>query len=66
MNLKRLARRRIRDEFAVVPSSSLIKRLVGNLSESRDIIDRYFPKSQTAGEFISALDEMQYYFEEYK
>ena len=66
MNIKRLMKRRIKDEWAVAPSSSLIKRLVGNISESRDIIDRYFPKSQTAGEFISLLDEMQDYFETYK
>ena len=66
MNLKRLARRRVKDEFAVAPSLSLISRLVRNISESREIIDRYFPKSQTAGEFISALDEMQDYFESYK
>ena len=66
MNLKRLKRRRVKDDWAVNPSSSLIKRLVGNLSESRNIIDRYFPKSQMAGEFISALDEMQDYFESYK
>jgi len=66
MNLKRLTRRRIKDEWAVNPSSLLIKRLLGNISESRDIIERYFPKSQTQGEFISALDEMQYYFEGYK
>lgn len=66
MNLKRLKQNKIKDEWAVVPSSSLIKRLVGNLSESREIIDRYFPKSQTAGEFISLLDEMQDFFESYK
>jgi hypothetical protein len=66
MNFKKAIKRRIKDEWAVTPSSSLIKRLVGNLSESRSIIDRYFPKSQTAGEFISALDEMQDYFEGYK
>ena len=66
MNLKRLKRKRIKDDWAVNPSSSLIKRLIGNLLESRNIIDRYFPKSQTAGEFISMLDEMQDYFESYK
>lgn len=59
-------KRRIKDEWAVAPSFSLITRLVKNISESRDIIDRYFPKNQTAGEFISALDEMQDYFESYK
>jgi len=66
MNLKRLTRKRIIDEFAVTPSSSLIKRLIGNISESRNIIERYFPKSQTQGEYISMLDEMQDYFESYK
>jgi len=58
--------RRIKDEWAANPSSLLIKRLIGNISESRNIIDRYFPKNQTAGEFISLLDEMQDYFESYR
>jgi hypothetical protein len=65
MNFKKAMRRKIKDEWAVAPSSSLVKRLVRGLDESTNIIERYFPKNQTEREFVSALKDMVEYFNKY-
>ena len=66
MNFKKAIRRKVKDEWAVAPSSSLVKRLVGDLNESHGIIERYFPNNATEREYISVLKEMVNYFNEYK
>lgn len=66
MNFKRAIRKRkVKDDWAVAPSSSLVKRLVGDLNESHGIIERYFPNNATEREYISVLKEMVDYFKSY-
>lgn len=66
MNFKKLVKRKIKDEWTVAPSASLIKRLVNDLNESHGIIERYFPNNATERGYIGALKEMVEYFNDYK
>lgn len=66
MNFKRAMKRKIKDEWSVAPSASLIKRLVGDLNESHGIIERYFPNNETEREFMGVLKQMVKYFNDYK
>lgn len=67
MNIKRLTRKkRVKDDWAVAPSSSLIKRLVSNLENSHDIIKRYFPNNTVENEYLNDLESMLDYFNDYK
>ena len=67
MNIKRLTRKkRVKDDWAVVPSSSLIKRLVSSLENSHDIIKRYFPNNAVENGYLTDLEDMLNYFSDYK
>lgn len=66
MNFKRAMKRKVKDDWAVAPSASLIKRLVGDLNESHGIIERYFPNNETEREYVGVLKEMVEYFNDYK
>ncbi len=66
MNIKKAMKRKIKDEWTVAPSSSLIKRLIGDLNESHGIIERYFPNNATEREYIGILKKMVEYFNDYK
>ena len=65
MNFKRAMKRRVKEEWTVAPSASLIKRLVGDLSECHGIIERYFPNNETEREYVGVLKEMVNYFNKY-
>ena len=66
MNLKKLMKRRIKDEWSVAPSSFIVKRLVKGLEESHNIIKQYFPKNGTESEYVEDLENMVNYFNGYK
>lgn len=66
MNLKKLMKRKVRDDWRLAPSSSLINRLVRGLEESQGIIKNYFPKNGTEAEYIEDLESMVNYFNGYK
>lgn len=66
MNLRKLTRRRIKDEFAVAPSSFMVRRLVNNLESSCEMIKTYFPHNSTESEFMGNLEDMVAYFNKYK
>lgn len=67
MNLKRITRKKkVKDDFRVAPSASLIKRLVSGLESSHEIIERYFPHNTAEDEYLSDLENMMAYFNGYK
>lgn len=67
MNLKRITRkRRVKDDFRVAPSSFMVKRLVGNLENSYDIIKTYFPHNSEENKYMNSLEDMLTYFNDYK
>lgn len=66
MNLKYITRkRRVKDDFRVAPSSFMIKRLVGSLENSYDIIKTYFPCNSEENKYLNYLKNMMIYFNEY-
>ena len=58
-------KRKVKDDWSVAPSSSLVKRLVGSLESSYDIIERYFPHNSEENEYMDVLGDMIEHFKNY-
>lgn len=59
---------RVKDEraaWSATPTSFILRRLSNSLADSYDMIERYFPNNQTVSRFMSELEDMVAYFNDY-